>query len=85
MVEVQDFGIITDPFRGMCGIYPNSSKKHHKMSTCNWLDLETLGSQPIMPQNPPVEYSGSWYCTLSLWGQYLIHWHNITLPFPEKY
>ena len=21
------------------------------MSTCNWLDLQTLGSQPIMPKN----------------------------------
>jgi hypothetical protein len=23
------------------------------MSTCNWLDLQTLGSQPIMPKNLP--------------------------------
>ena len=23
------------------------------MSTCNWLDLETLGSRPIMPKNLP--------------------------------
>ena len=26
-------------------------KKNQKMSTCNWLDLQTLGSQPIMPKN----------------------------------
>ena len=23
------------------------------MSTCNWLDLQTLGSQPVMPKNLP--------------------------------
>ena len=23
------------------------------MSTCNWLDLQTLGSEPIMPKNLP--------------------------------
>jgi hypothetical protein len=23
------------------------------MSTCNWLDLQTPGSQPIMPKNLP--------------------------------
>jgi hypothetical protein len=27
------------------------------MSTCNWLDLQTLGSQPIMPpKNLPDHY-----------------------------
>ena len=24
------------------------------MPTCNWLGLETLGSQPIMPKNLPI-------------------------------
>ena len=24
------------------------------MSTCNWLDLQTLGSQPVMPKNLPI-------------------------------
>ena len=23
------------------------------MSTCNWLDLQTIGSQPVMPKNLP--------------------------------
>ena len=23
------------------------------MSTCNWLDLQTLGSQPVVPNNLP--------------------------------
>ena len=25
------------------------------MSTCNRLDLQTLGSQPVMPKNLPLE------------------------------
>ena len=34
------------------------------MSTCHWLDLQTLGSQPVMPTNLPdhwvwVENEGS--------------------------
>ena len=28
------------------------------MSTCNRLDLQTLGSQPIMPKNLPDHWSG---------------------------
>jgi hypothetical protein len=24
------------------------------MSTCNWLDLQTLGSQPVMPESLPI-------------------------------
>ena len=24
------------------------------MSTCNWLDLQALGSRPIMPKNLPI-------------------------------
>jgi hypothetical protein len=35
------------------GIYPNSMKKNWKMSTCNRLNLETLGSWLIMPKNLP--------------------------------
>ena len=46
-VEVQDFREITGHSRGIYKIYPNPIKKNQKMSTCNWLDLETLGSQPI--------------------------------------
>jgi hypothetical protein len=43
-VKIQDFGKITSPFRGFCRIFLKLSKKNRKMSTCNWLDLETLGS-----------------------------------------
>ena len=31
-------------FRGICRIYLKLMKKNRKMSTCNRLDLETLGS-----------------------------------------
>ena len=51
-VEVQDCRKITDHFRGICRIYPNLMKENRRMWTCNRLDLETLGSQPInMPKN----------------------------------
>ena len=28
-------------------------KENRRMSTCNRLDLQTLGSQPVMPKNLP--------------------------------
>jgi hypothetical protein len=54
-VEVQDCKEITDHFRGIYRIYPNFLKENWRMSTCNRLDLQTLGSQPIklMPKNLP--------------------------------
>jgi hypothetical protein len=33
--------------------YPNLIKENRRMSTCNRLDLQTLGSQPMMPKNLP--------------------------------
>ena len=51
--EVGDFRRITDHFRGIYKIYPNSMKQNRRMSTCNWLDLQILGSQPVMPKNLP--------------------------------
>jgi hypothetical protein len=30
---------------------PQINIENRRMSTCNWLDLQTLGSQPIMPKN----------------------------------
>jgi hypothetical protein len=41
----------TNHFRGIYRIYPNSIKKNRRMSTCHQLDLQTLGSQPIMFKN----------------------------------
>ena len=42
-VEVQDFRKLTDHFRGIYRIYLNLIKKIRKMSTYNWMDLETPG------------------------------------------
>ena len=41
LVEVQDFGKITDQFRGIYGIYLKLMKKLWKITTCNWMELET--------------------------------------------
>ena len=54
-VEVQDFRKFTDKFREFCRLHPNLIKKNRKLSTWNWFDLETLGSQPIMPKNLPKQ------------------------------
>ena len=52
-VEVGDCRKITDRFRGIYRVYPNLIKKNQRRSTCNWLDLQALGSQPVMPKNLP--------------------------------
>ena len=52
-VEVQDFCKITDHLRGIYGVHLKLIKKNRKITTCNWLDLETLGSQSIMQKNLP--------------------------------
>ena len=41
LVQNQDFVKITNPIRKIYRIFPQF--KNQKMSTCNWLDLETLG------------------------------------------
>ena len=46
LVEVQDCRKTTDQFEGIYRIYPNLIKEYRRMSTCNRLDLQTLGSQP---------------------------------------
>jgi hypothetical protein len=52
-VEVQGCRKSTDHLRGIYRTYPNLIKENWRMSTCNQLDLPTLGSQPIMPKNLP--------------------------------
>ena len=52
-VEVHNCRKITDHFRGIYRTYPNLIKEIRKMWTCNRLDLQALGSQPIMPKNLP--------------------------------
>ena len=42
-VEVQDYRKITDPFRGIFRIYHKLIQKNRKTTTCNRLDMETLG------------------------------------------
>ena len=37
-----------DDFGGTYGIYLKLIKENRKISTCNWLDLETLGYQLIL-------------------------------------
>ena len=50
---------ITHHFRGIYGIYPKLIKENQRMSTCDRLDLQTIGSQPIMPaQKSPQSLFG---------------------------
>ena len=56
-VAVQDCR--KDYFRGIYNrIYPNWIKENQRMSTCNRLDLQARGSQPVMPKNLPHHWSG---------------------------
>ena len=57
-VEFQDCRKITDHFRGIYRIHPNSVKENRRLSTCNRLDLQTLGSRPVMmPKNLPDRWN----------------------------
>ena len=51
---VQDFMRIAKHFRRIYGTYFKSIKKNRKITTCNRLDLETLGTRPIMPKDLPT-------------------------------
>ena len=39
-------------------MYPDLMKDTWRMSTCSRLNLQTLGSQMVMPKNLPGHYSG---------------------------
>jgi hypothetical protein len=52
-VEVQDYMKITHHFRGIYRTYTNLIMENWRMSTCNPLDFQILGSQLIMPKNLP--------------------------------
>ena len=58
-VEVQDGKKIAGHYRGICRICPNLMKENRRMSTCNRLDLQTLGSQPVVPKNLSDHCRGS--------------------------
>ena len=50
LVDVQDLKNFTNRLRGIYGTYLKLIEKIRKITMCNWLDLETLGSWPIMPK-----------------------------------
>ena len=53
LVEIQDCRKITDHCGGTYRVYPNLIKENRRMSTCNRLHLQTLGTQPVMSKNLP--------------------------------
>ena len=54
LVEVQDCRKITDHFGRIYRIYLKLVKENRRMLTCiHRLDLQTLGSQPVVPKNLP--------------------------------
>ena len=57
LVDVQDFRKGPDRFRGIYCLHLKLMKKNQKMSTCNQLDLETLGYWPIMHISLPGHWS----------------------------
>ena len=59
-LKFRDIRRITDHFRGICRIYLKSVKKNQKITTCNWLDLETLGFWLIMPRRLNYSKFASW-------------------------
>ena len=56
-------------FREIYRIYSNLIKENRRMSTYNWLDLQTLGSQPIMPKNLPDHCLRGRILSLSSFGK----------------
>ena len=63
---VEDCWKITDHFRGVYRIYPDSIKETQRMSTSNRSDLQTLGSQPVTTKPLPrsLLQIRSWICIL---------------------
>ena len=60
-VEVQDLRNLTHHcVRNLYGIYPKVIKRNRKMSTCNWLDLETLGFCSKVSPNTTQPYCWRW-------------------------
>ena len=62
-LQIQDFGRIINHFRWIYIIYLKWIKQNVKMSICNQLDLETLGSGPIFSKNLP-----GWIWEISGWS-----------------
>ena len=53
-VEIQDCMKFTDHSRGIHRIYPKLIKENRRLSTYNQWDMQTLGSQPVIPINLPI-------------------------------
>ena len=65
--------------------FPNLIKEKRRMSTCNWLDLQTLGSRLIMPKNLPDQWS-DWAHPLDnehLYHRFMEGWFS-SLFFPSR-
>ena len=75
-VKLQDCRKITDHLRGIYRIYPNLIKKNRRLSTYNRLDLQTLGSQPVLPKNLPITGLHT-LIPVSVWG--FITWRQCEL------
>ena len=52
-VDVRDFVKVTNHVRRICKIHVKLVKENRKITTCNQLNLETLGSGLIMHKNLP--------------------------------
>ena len=70
LVKIQDIKKIIDHCRGIYEILFKLMKfyiyiiLYGNITTCNLLDLETLGSRPIVPKNLP----GRWLARSFPWG-----------------
>ena len=68
-------GKLTDHYEGIYTLYPDSIKENRRLWTCNWLDLQILGSQPIiMPKNLPDHWHGVPHWML---GRRQMHHHKL--------
>ena len=82
-VEVEDCRNISDHFGGIYRIYSNLTKETRRMSTCNRLDLQTLGSQPvIVPKNLPDHCIG---IIAAAQAQHVDHYCNLSQEYPHHY
>ena len=55
-VEVKELRMITSQFRGLCEIRLKLIRKNRKITTCDWLDLETLTRVLTVGANRPVHW-----------------------------
>ena len=74
-----------DSFRGFYRINPDLIKENWRMSTYNRLDLQALGSQPVMPKNLPGHWmGGSIYPCIGIVGCMRIPYQRTRVKVPSK-